>query len=124
MAEKKKIMIVEDDSALGMMYKAKLESVGYEIILADNGSDAIKIAQEDSADLILLDVIIPQLDGFSVLTELKKNPKTKGIPVIMSTNLGTDEDRKKGESLGAVDYLVKSNFTPEELSKIIEKYLK
>ena len=117
-------MIVEDDSALGMMYKAKLESVGYEIILADNGSDAIKIAQEDSADLILLDVIIPQLDGFSVLTELKKNPKTKGIPVIMSTNLGTDEDRKKGESLGAVDYLVKSNFTPEELSKIIEKYLK
>lgn len=124
MAEKKKILVVEDDAILSMMYKTKLEAENYEIVIVANGSEAVIAAKENAVDLILLDVIIPGLDGFSVLTELKKDAKTKKIPVIMLTNLGTDEDRKKGESLGAVDYLVKSNLTPEQVNQTISKYLK
>ena len=123
MDKKHKILVVEDDQILNLMYKTKLESEGYEVVIAENGSQALELVSPE-IELVLLDVIIPQLDGFSVLAELKKNELTKNIPVIMLTNLGTDEDRKKGESLGAVDYLLKVNLTPEQISETIKKYLK
>ncbi|NTW22760.1 response regulator [Candidatus Falkowbacteria bacterium] len=120
---KKTILVVEDDPVLSVMYKTKLEAEGYTIFTAANGVEALAEAKAEKPDLILLDIILPQLDGFSVLEELKDDTKTKKIPVIMLTNLGTDEDREKGQKLGAVDYLVKANYTPEQISSEIKKFL-
>jgi len=123
MLDKKKILVAEDDQAISIMYKGKLESDGYIVIAASNGADALEFAKKEKPDLVMLDVIMPQLDGFGVLAELKKDPKTKDIPAIMLTNLGTDEDREKGAKLGAVDYIVKANMTPAQISEKIKKYL-
>ncbi|MEI7497839.1 MAG: response regulator [Candidatus Falkowbacteria bacterium] len=122
--DKKKILVVEDDPVLGVMYKTKLEAEGYEIVLAVNGADGLTMAQQNSFDIVLLDVILPQLDGFSVLAELKTNEVTKNVPVIMLTNLSTTEDKEKGLAMGAADYLVKAEYTPEQLSEAINKYIK
>lgn len=123
-SNKKKILIVEDDQAISAMYQTKLEAEGYEIIIAGSGGQALEIAKEKQVDLILLDIILPQLDGFSVLKEIKNGQKNKNTPIIMLTNLGTDEDRQKGKELGAADYLVKANLTPTQISEKIKKYLK
>jgi len=123
MLDKKKILVAEDDQAISIMYKGKLKSDGYIVIAASNGADALEFAKKEKPDLVMLDVIMPQLDGFGVLAELKKDPKTKDIPAIMLTNLGTDEDREKGAKLGAVDYIVKANMTPSQISEKIKKYL-
>ena len=125
MAEKKKkILIAEDDKMIGSMYQTKLEQEGFIVLTADNGAQCLELVIKEKPDLIMLDIIMPQLDGFSVLQELKKDPKTKNIPVIMLTNLGTDEDKSKGEKLGATDYLVKANLTPAQVSEIIKKHIK
>lgn len=120
---KKKILLVEDDQAISIMYKGKLESDGFAVLTAMNGADGLEMARKEKPDLIMLDIIVPQLDGFSVLAELKNDPKTKKIPIVMLTNLSTDEDRAKGEKMGAIDYLVKANLTPTQVSEKIKKYL-
>ena len=97
----KKVLIVEDDAMIGSMYKTKLEQGGYEVILAIDGSQALDMAVSQSPDMILLDVILPQLDGFAVLQELRNNAKFKNTPIVMLTNLGTAEDKEKGEKYGA-----------------------
>ena len=124
MADKKKILIVEDDQMISSMYKTKLEQDGFAVLIADNGSQGLELAGQEKPDLIMLDIILPQLDGFSVLQELKNNSKTKNTPVVMLTNLGTDEDKAKGEKLGATGYLVKSDLTPAQVSKTVKKYIK
>jgi len=124
MSNKKKILLVEDDKTISLMYKTKLETGGFEVLTADNGADGLKLAKEHKPDIIMLDVILPQLDGFSVLEELKKDASIKKIPVVMLTNLGTEEDKEKGEKLGAKDYLVKASLTPAQVEEKIKKYLK
>lgn len=119
-----KILLIEDDPMLSSMYKTKLESDGFTIVVADNGVDGIKAAKNEKPDLIMLDVIMPQLDGFSVLEALKKDKAVKDIPVVMLTNLGTDEDKEKGKRLGAIDYFVKASLTPTEFSDKVKKYFK
>ena len=121
---RKKVLLVEDDKTISSMYKIKIEIGGFEVLIADNGADGLKLAKEQKPDIIMLDVILPQLDGFSVLEELKKGALTKNIPVVMLTNLGTEEDKEKGGKLGAVDYLVKANLTPAQVEEKIEQYLK
>lgn len=118
-----KILLVEDDETISWLYKSKFEQEKYNVVFAANGSDGLSMAKTEIPDLILLDVIMPQLDGFSVLEELKKDPATASIPVIMLTNLGTDEDKIKGRNLGAVDYLVKASLTPTQITEKIKKYL-
>jgi DNA-binding response OmpR family regulator len=120
----KKILIIEDDTILSSMYEIKLKQEGFIVIRADDGAQGINIAKSEKPDLILLDVILPQLDGFSVIRELKEDKSIKDIPVIMLTNLGTNDDVEKGEEMGAVDYLVKANNTPAQVSQVIKKHLK
>ena len=122
--DKKKILIVEDDQMICSMYKTKFEADGFTCLTANNGPDGLAMTKKEKLDLIMLDVMLPQLDGFSILKEIKADKKTKGIPAIMLTNLGTDEDKAKGEKLGAADYLVKASLTPAEISKKIKEYLK
>jgi two-component system, OmpR family, alkaline phosphatase synthesis response regulator PhoP len=118
-----KILIVEDDAMISSMYKIKLEQAGYEVFIAETGLAGLEMAADKRPDIILLDVILPQMDGFSLLEEIKSNKNLKNIPVVMLTNLGTDEDKEKGKSLGAVDYLVKAGLTPSEIADIIKKYI-
>lgn len=124
MAKKNKILLVEDDSAISLMYKGKFEADGFEVVTADNGVIGFELAKKEKPDMIMLDVIIPQMDGFSVLKELKNNADTKKIAVIMLTNLGTPEDKAKGEKMGAIDYIVKAHLTPSQISEKIKGYLK
>lgn len=109
---------------ISTMYKTKLEQSGYQVLVAADGAAAIEQAVSQSPDLIFLDVILPQLDGFSVLQELRTNPKFKELPIILLTNLGTSEDKEKGDKYGATDYLVKANLTPREVNETADKYLK
>ncbi|OGY90258.1 MAG: hypothetical protein A3B30_00835 [Candidatus Komeilibacteria bacterium RIFCSPLOWO2_01_FULL_52_15] len=124
MAGKTKILIVEDEEMLSTMYKVKFENDGYEVFSATNGADGIEMAKKEGPKIILLDIIMPKIDGFAVLKKLKEDPKTKPIPVILLTNLGQDEDITRGKELGAVGYLIKANNTPSEVVTKVQQYIK
>lgn len=121
---KKKILIIEDDKILADMYAVKFKKEGFDIIETQNGFEGVELAQKEKPDLILLDIILPQMDGFSILTSFKSNDELKNIPVILLTNLGQEGDIQKGKSLGAVDYLTKSNTTPAEVIAKVKEILK
>lgn len=121
--KKKKILVVEDDPMISSMYKTKFESDGFDVLTADNGVKGFELAKKEKPDIIMLDVILPQLDGFSVLDNIKKDKAVKNIPVIMLTNLGTEEDKAKGKKIGALDYFVKASLTPGQVSAKIKQYL-
>ncbi len=121
---KKKILVVEDDQMISSMYKTKFEADGYDVVIANNGVEGYDFAKQHKPNIIMMDIILPQMDGFSSLEKIKKDPEIKDIPVIMLTNLGTEEDRAKGEKLGAIGYLVKARFTPAQVSAKIKEYLK
>ncbi len=120
---KNKILIVEDDAMISAMYKSKFEADGFKILVAVDGANGLELAKKEKPNIIMMDIIMPRMDGFSVLSKLKKTGQTKNIPVIMLTNLGTDEDKDKAKKLGVVDYLVKANLTPAQISEKIKKYL-
>ncbi len=115
---KKKVLLVEDDKMILDMYTLKFTQEGYEVTQAENGKDGLDLARKINPDIVLLDIILPQMDGFTVLKSLKADPKLQKIPVVLLTNLGQDGDVKKGIELGAVDYLIKANFTP---SQVVDK---
>jgi len=124
MAKTKKILIIEDDATILSMYESKFIGEGFKVFSAEDGNKGLEIAKTEKPDIIMLDIILPQIDGFTVLSELKKDKTTSGIPVVMLTNLGTTEDQKKGKKMGAEDYLVKASLTPAQISEKIKKILK
>lgn len=111
----KNILLVEDDPFLSDIYSTKFEEAGYVVDIAKDGVAAMAKAEEGTYALILLDVVLPKMDGVEVLQQLKKNEKTRAIPVVILSNLGSDEEIKEGLKMGADDYLVKSQFTPSEV---------
>ncbi len=115
MATKKKILLVEDEKMLSTMYSTKFIKEGFDLVPAYDGEEGLAKAKSEKPDLILLDIIMPKLDGFVVLKALKEDPELKNIPVLLLTNLGQDEDIKKGKELGANDYFIKANHTPAEV---------
>jgi len=119
-----KILIVEDDPFLSEMYSTKLMQEKFEVDFATDGKEAIKKAREVKPDLILLDIVLPKMDGFEVLQELKKDPQLRNIQVIALTNLGQKEEVEKGLKLGADDYIVKAHFTPTEVINKIKQVIK
>ena len=120
----KKVLIVEDDPSIIQMYSMKFKESGFEVFEAGTGVKGLELAKSEKPDLILLDIIIPQFDGFAVLGKLKEDPATKDIPVLLLTNLSQEDDQKKGEALGAKEYLVKAHLTPTEVLKKAEQYIK
>ncbi len=106
-AKRKRILIVEDEKPLSHALEMKLGHEGYETRVVTNGTDALAALKEDHFQMILLDLIMPIMDGFAVLTALKERKNT--VPVIVLSNLGQAEDQAKAKELGAVDYFVKSN---------------
>ena len=118
------ILIVEDDKFLRELITRKLTEEGYKISDAVDGEEGIEKIKKENPDLILLDLILPGIDGFNVLSQLKDNSKLSKIPVIILSNLGQREDVEKGLKLGAADYLIKAHFTPGEIVEKIKKTLK
>lgn len=110
--------MIEDDRFLRKVYRDKLEKEGFEFSEATTGEEGLNKAISEKPDLVLLDLILPRKSGFDVLIEMKKNPETEEIPIVILSNLGQESDIKKGLSLGASDYLVK---TETSLSEVVEK---
>ena len=121
---KGKILLIEDDEMLSTLYAEKFKREGYEVATANNGVDGLKLAEEHKPNVILLDIIMPKMDGFMVLKKLRKNGATKDISVILLTNLGQEEDVKKGKALGADDYFIKANHTPSEIVTKVKDIMK
>ena len=118
------ILIIEDDKFLRDLIAKKLTQEGYNTIEAVDGEEGVKQIKEQKADLILLDLILPGIDGFEVLSRIKEDSTLAMIPVIILSNLGQKEDIARGLKLGAVDYLIKAHFTPNEIIEKIKKALK
>ncbi len=120
----KKILIIEDDKFLRKLICLKLTHEGYEISEAIDGEQGIKSVEKEKPDLVLLDLILPGIDGFEVLAKMKTNPILSKIPVIIFSNLGQKEDIEKGLKMGANDYLIKAHFTPDEIIAKIRAILR
>lgn len=126
--EKIKILIADDDPLLINLYADAFRRSGYEVETAFDGADALNKLQamDIKPTAILSDIMMPKMNGLELLEKIKSNPSLKNIPAVMLTNLGSDEDAKRGLTLGAVTYLVKSEYTPKEvvakLQEIIAGY--
>ena len=124
MEDKKiKVLLIEDEEMLANMYEVKFQNEGFEVIKALDGATGLDLSKTTNPDFVLLDVIMPKMDGFSVLKSMREDEKTKNLPVMLLTNLGQDEDVQKGKELGAVGYLVKANVTPAEVVATVKKEL-
>lgn len=116
-----KILIVDDEESILKMYGEALTA--HELITAVNGTEAIEKAEKELPDLILLDIIMPEMNGLDVLDKLKDNKETASIPVIILTNLPEEASADKARSLGAKDYFVKAEFEPEKLANKVTELL-
>ena len=121
--EPKKILIVEDDPFILEMYRAKLASIGYKILVARDGLEGMELVKKDKPNLVVLDIVLPGMGGFEILRALKRDSQLKKISILVLTNLEEKKDMEKGFKLGADDYLVKSYFTPTEVISKIEALL-
>jgi len=119
----KRVLIVEDDPFIADVYVLKLESEGYSVDTAEDGLKGLAALKRKKFDVVLLDILMPNMDGFKVLEQIKKNPSVSRIPVIILTNLSQKKDIQKGIELGASDYIIKTKFTPTEVVKTITKVL-
>ncbi|MBR3134960.1 response regulator [Candidatus Saccharibacteria bacterium] len=118
-----KIMLVEDDKSLREIYSIRLVAEGYEIVSASDGEEALAMAVKEKPDLILSDVMMPKISGFDMLDILRSTPETKDIKVIMMTALSSEDQRQRGESLGANRYLVKSQVGIEDVINVVHEVL-
>jgi two-component system, OmpR family, alkaline phosphatase synthesis response regulator PhoP len=122
--EPKKVLIVEDDEFLRSLNAKRLETEGFKVVVAVDGQNAIDLIPKEMPNLIFLDLLLPGVDGFEVLKKIKADEKTKAIPVIVFSNLGQKEDIEKAHALGANDFLVKANFTLDDVVTKIKEILK
>lgn len=118
-----KILIIEDDKFLRELISRKLEKEGYVVCEAIDGEEGEKKIREEKPNLVLLDLILPGIDGFEVLSRIKQDPALESIPIIILSNLGQKEEIEKGLKLGAIDFLVKAHFTPAEIIEKIKNIL-
>ncbi len=120
----KKILIAEDDKFLANAYRMEIEKFGYEVSIVSDGDEFLKQLDTFKPDLTILDLVMPTKDGFSVLIDMKKNPKWKSIPVIVATNLDQKEDVKKCQEFGVADYIMKNKLSFERLHEKIKSIVR
>ena len=118
-----KILIIEDEKVLAEMYKDKFIQAGFEVILAYSSEEALKVLQKEKPDLILLDILLPRINGIGFLTRIKKNSEISSIPVIAFSNYDDAETKGEALRLGVKDYLIKTNYTPQEIIDKVKTYL-
>lgn len=121
--EEIKILLIEDDPFLLSMYSTKFELEGFHIITAEDGEKGLRLALSSDPSIILLDILLPKMNGFDVLEKLKEDDKGKNIPVILLTNLNQKDEIERAMSMGADDYLIKAHFLPSEVVSKIMKIL-
>ncbi|MBE9180681.1 response regulator transcription factor [Oculatella sp. LEGE 06141] len=119
----KRLLLIDDDPNLILLVKDYLEFRGYEVVTAENGQEALEVLQKDTPDMIICDVMMPQMDGYSLVEHVRKDPRTSWIPVLFLSAKGQSQDRVKGLNTGADVYMVKP-FEPEELVAQVESSLK
>ena len=118
-----KVMIVEDDESLREIYSIRLTAEGYAVVSAHDGEEALAVAVRERPDLIVSDVMMPKISGFDMLDILRSTPETRNIKVIMMTALSSDDQRERGENLGADRYLVKSQVGIEDVVNVVHEVL-
>lgn len=119
-----KVLFVEDDPLIVKIYSTRLSADGYTVITALNGADGLRLADEEKPDLIVLDIMMPKMDGFEVLQKLRAIPSFVATPVLLYSNLGKEEERTKAIAMGATEYIVKANISPTEMVNKIKQHLK
>lgn len=119
----KSILLVEDDPFLVDVYTTKLREAGFEIDVAEDGAEALRKLKEKKPDLLVLDIVLPQIDGWTLLRKIRENPELKDLKTIIFSNLGQKADIEKALKLGAIDYLIKAHFTPGQVIEEIKKTL-
>jgi len=120
----KKILLIDDDEILVDLYKAKFSQEGFNMTAALDGEQAIKLAKKEKPDLIILDILLPRGNGISVLKKIREDAEISSITVVAFSNFDDPTTKKEAFGLGVKDYLLKANFTPDQLVKKIEEYLK
>lgn len=118
-----KILVIEDDSFLSGLVSGKLEQDGFQVFTAANGEVAIQTATKEIPDLVILDLMMPKIDGFAVLEQIKKNDALKSKPVIVFSNITDENEMIRVKNMGANEYMIKSNFTLDELVEKIKSLL-
>ena len=121
-----KILLVEDDPFLIDIYATKLKEAGFKVLTAGDGKESLKKTIDESPDVVLLDIVLPKVDGWEILKELQmiKKASLPGLQVIILSNLGQKEEVEKGLQMGAVKYLIKAHYTPSEVVREINDLLK
>lgn len=120
----KRILLVDDDLYVRELYEELLGNEGYEVVTASDGAEGLEKMADGGFDLVLLDVMMPKIDGVGILTKLTTTPpKKKNGPVILLTNLANDPVIDQAKKLGAVDFFIKSDHTPDEFLAFIKKHL-
>jgi DNA-binding response OmpR family regulator len=120
---KNKVLIIEDDSFISDMYRLKLEAEGFNVKVAEDGQKGLEQLNKEKPDLVLLDVVMPKMDGFTVLQNIKEDPEIQDVPVVLLTNLGQKDSVEKGLKMGALDYVIKAHFTPSEVVEKVREIL-
>lgn len=116
-----KILIAEDDEMISEIYQRKFKEKGYDVLAATDGEQVLEMAKKEKVDVILLDLIIPKMDGFTVIQNLRDGKYDPEIKIIVSSNLSQKEDRDKVMALGANGFITKSQYTPSELVEEIKR---
>lgn len=120
----KTILIIEDEKAIYMPLEILLKREGFEVKIAKDGEEALEILEKtEPPDLVLLDLVLPKINGFEVFKKMRENPKTRFTPIMIISNLGRDEEISLGTALGAIKYFVKSQVTPFEVVKAVKDFL-
>lgn len=124
MNDKKKILLVEDDVFILELLSDKLIKSDFEVNIAKDGEECMDILKSFKPDVVLLDILLPKIDGFEVLRQMKASPDLSTIPIIIISNLGQKEEVQRAKDLGADDYIIKANFTTSEIINKIRSILK
>jgi DNA-binding response OmpR family regulator len=118
-----KILFIEDDPLIIKIYTTRLTKDGHEVFAAENGEEGIKKAIEIIPDIVVLDVMMPRMDGFEVLKKIRENEKLKDKPVIMYSNLNNEEEMERARHMGVNEFLIKANLSPSQMVGKIKQYL-
>ena len=118
-----KILFIEDDPLIIKIYTTRLTADGYQVLSAENGADGITLAEKELPDLIVLDIMMPKVDGFGVLQKLRSHPQLKDKPILVYSNLAQEEELNRARQLGATEFIVKANLSPTEMVAKIKQYL-
>ena len=119
-----KVLVVDDEEILRRIYADRLSVEGFTVDLATDGQEALQKIEVSKPDLVLLDLLMPRVDGFQVLEALKNKPELSNIPVVVLTNVGQEENVQRALSLGAKDYLLKTSHTPNEVLQVVRSHIK